>query len=47
MIKFLAIGDEAPIRDKIVTVLKYENYEVIDAPTVARVLLRRARIGPI
>ena len=47
MIKFLAIGDEAMIRDKIVTVLKYENYEVIDAPTVARVLLRRARIGPI
>ena len=32
MIKILAIEDEAPIRDKIVTVLKYENYEVIEAP---------------
>ena len=47
MIKFVAIEDEAPIRDKMVTVLKYENYEAIDAPTVARVLFRRARIGPI
>ncbi len=32
MTKILVIEDEAPIRDKIVTVLKYENYEVIDAP---------------
>ena len=32
MINFLAIEDEVPIRDKIVTVLKYENYEVIEAP---------------
>ena len=32
MTKMLVIEDEAPIRDKIVTVLKYENYEVIDAP---------------
>ena len=32
MIKILVIEDEAPIRDKIVTVLKYENYEVIEAP---------------
>ncbi|MDA0229210.1 MAG: response regulator [Proteobacteria bacterium] len=31
MTKILVIEDEAPIRDKIVTVLKYENYEVIDA----------------
>ena len=31
MIKILVIEDEAPIRDKIVTVLKYENYEVFDA----------------
>ncbi|MDP6588238.1 MAG: response regulator [Alphaproteobacteria bacterium] len=32
MIKILVIEDEEPIRDKIVTVLKYENYEVIEAP---------------
>ena len=32
MTKILVIEDEAPIRDKIVTVLKYENYDVIDAP---------------
>lgn len=32
MTKILVIEDEAPTRDKIVTVLKYENYEVIDAP---------------
>jgi len=32
MTKILVIEDEAPIRDKIVTVLKYENYEVIEAP---------------
>lgn len=32
MTKILVIEDEAPIRDKIVTVLTYENYEVIDAP---------------
>jgi len=32
MTKILVIEDEAPIRDKIVTVLKYESYEVIDAP---------------
>ena len=31
MTKILVIEDEAPIRDKIVTVLKYENYDVIDA----------------
>jgi DNA-binding response OmpR family regulator len=31
MIKILVIEDEAPIRDKIVTVLQYENYEVFDA----------------
>jgi len=30
--KILVIEDEAPTRDKIVTVLKYEDYEVIDAP---------------
>lgn len=32
MTKILVIEDEAPTRDKIVTVLKYEDYEVIDAP---------------
>ena len=32
MAKILVIEDDAPIRDKIVTVLKYEIYEVIDAP---------------
>ena len=32
MTKILVIEDDAPIRDKIVTVLKYENYDVIDAP---------------
>ncbi len=32
MTKILVIEDEAPIRDKLVTVLKYENFEVIDAP---------------
>jgi len=32
MTNILVIEDEAPIRDKIVTVLKYENYDVIDAP---------------
>ena len=32
MTKILVIEDEALIRDKIVTVLKYENYDVIDAP---------------
>ncbi len=32
MTKILVIEDEAPIRDKIVTVLKYENYDVIDTP---------------
>ena len=32
MTKILVIEDEAPIRDKIVIVLKYENYEVIEAP---------------
>ncbi len=31
MTMILVIEDEAPIRDKIVTVLKYENYDVIDA----------------
>jgi DNA-binding response OmpR family regulator len=31
MTKILVIEDEAPIRDKIVTVLKYEDYDVIDA----------------
>ncbi|MBT3628411.1 MAG: response regulator [Rhodospirillaceae bacterium] len=32
MTKILVIEDEAPIRDKIVTVLEYEKYDVIDAP---------------
>ena len=32
MTKILVIEDEASTRDKIVTVLKYEDYEVIDAP---------------
>ena len=32
MTKILVIEDEALIRDKIVTVLKYENYDVIAAP---------------
>ena len=32
MTKILVIEDEAPIRDKIVAVLKYENYDVIHAP---------------
>lgn len=32
MTKILIIEDEAPTREKIVTVLKYENYDVIDAP---------------
>ncbi len=31
MIKILVIEDEAPIREKIVAVLRYENYEVIEA----------------
>ncbi len=31
MTMILVIEDEAPIRDKIVTVLKYENCDVIDA----------------
>ena len=46
MTKILVIEDEAPIRDKIVTVLKYENYDVIDAPNGRDGVLSAREIHP-